>query len=434
MTAALPIAERVTDLRQFLDTSKIGFAVEEAKFGPNNPWQIRDGAIVHPSGGFFSVVGVKHADGQSAVMLYQPQSAQTGIITSTINGKRCYLLQARPEPGTFGSSQYGPTVQATPANYLRMHGGRATPYVDYFSIYRSDTTPFADTTQLDLGRRYFQKSKRLMSVECTGTLPVVRNYVWATAEAVLDSLRQSAFFNIDLRSFFATLPWLEELGLLPRDPRVQSSASATLRPEVIGAVYAKLRYAIPHAQFVPLESLTNWRITERGVFEIETHQGFNVEMYRVCAPGREVESWVQPLVNSKGRGLAVLYARMNGTGGFEVFIRASAEAGFQTGCALVPSVLRYPGETQVDDVELDAALACVEQETLITTEESDEGGRFYNDDSEYQVRLIKSAAPATGPNAFWVSVAELKHFLESSNLCSIQLRGLASLLLGSVDD
>lgn len=431
---ALNAAHSADELTTFLERSKIGFDVQKAVFDDSNPWQLVNGAIAHTTGGFFTIVGIEFSsDCETGVYLFQPQSAITGMLTTVQEGQRYFLLQARAEPGTHGNAQYGPTVQSTPANFLRMHGGLRTPYVDYFYEFRKDAVPFADTVQLDLGRRYYLKSKRLILVECHGEVKVGSNYVRASSTAIKQSLLRPSFFNIDLRSFFAVMPWDRVLGIAPIEPAVNISAALPPRPEVMARLMTSLRPNPPQARFIPLEKLGNWRITERGLFEKEPRQGFSVEIYRVNAPGREVTSWVQPLVNSANIGHAVLYCRVNPPEVLEVLVQVGREPGLSTGVALLPSVLHYPGDSGDRKTRVEETMASFSQVMLARTTESDEGGRFYNDVSIYEIILINGGAPdCDEPHMAWISISELKQFLTWSNFCSIQLRGLASMFL-SID-
>ncbi len=63
--------------------------------------------------------------------------------------------------------------------------------------------------------------------------------------------------------------------------------------------------------------------------------------------------------------------------------------------------------------------------------ESDEGGRFLNDASSYQLRLVDSNMENAN-GVIWLNLAESRWFLVHSNFCAIQLRGILSLLLGDL--
>ena len=66
----------------------------------------------------------------------------------------------------------------------------------------------------------------------------------------------------------------------------------------------------------------------------------------------------------------------------------------------------------------------------LETKESDEGGRFFRDASRYGLVRVDDGVAPSDDDGLWLRISELKHFLSMSNICTIQLRGLASLLLG----
>lgn len=422
------ICDSLVDLRHILETSQTGFQLRRISWFEAGAWQLQQGAFLHRSGGFFSVVGVELADrpGEGRVYLYQPQSALTGLLSTRIAGELHVLLQARVEPGTFGIAQYGPTIQSTPANYLALHGGKTTAYVEYFSAPMAGVRPYGDTMQLDLGERYWMKSKRLILSECTAEIPVEPNFTWVSARAIREGLIESALFNIDLRSFFAVMPWGAE-GLVPASGQIRRSLALPTRPQVLGQLVARLGGKPRQGRFVDLAQLDNWQLSEMGLFEKMPRDGFSIEFFAVEAPGREVGRWVQPLLNSHASGHVVLLCRL-GDSGFEVLVRAAPESGLQTGSALLPSYLLYPGAEAGTGVPPDEWEGLP---ILAGTMESDEGGRFYQDTSRYELRLCEPGrCPELSEGSVWVTVSELKALLSISNLCSIQLRGLASMLPG----
>jgi hypothetical protein len=95
-----------------------------------------------------------------------------------------------------------------------------------------------------------------------------------------------------------------------------------------------------------------------------------------------------------------------------------------TAFALHPSYVRYPGVAQSDPDWLAAA------RPWSATMESDEGGRFFRDTSSYEIVRVDDADMSSADGQ-WLRLSELKAMLRVSNLCSIQLRGVASQLLGA---
>ncbi len=422
-------ADTTEKLQSVLDGAKIGFDLQRVGWREAGSWKIHDGMLSHASGGFFSVAGVEFPDTpqHDGVFLYQPQSAITGLLTTRINGEVCALLQARVEPGTLGTAQFGPTVQSTPANYQKLHGGRSTPYFEHFSTGMLSAHPYSDTTQLDLGERYWMKSKRLILAQCSPELPVTHNYVWATPAALQQGVLRDAFFNIDLRSLLALMPW-DSGHLAPRSNQVSRSLAREVRAGVLGHLFAAMKGRPRTANFVPIDQLKNWHKSDTGLKEWHEHQGFGVDFFEVQALGREVDHWVQPMVVTGTPGRAVLLCRLRGKH-LEVLVTLGSETGLQTGSALLPSSLRYPG--CISEVGTPGK-ACDAMTPIASTMESDEGGRFYQSVSRYELRWCEDTPPCSeGKHQSWITIAELRVMLAISNCCAIQLRGLASMLLGS---
>jgi oxidase EvaA len=286
--------------------------------------------------------------------------------------------------------------------------------------------PYGDTVQLDLGERYWMKSKRLILAECTPDLLVQPQFVWVSFAVLRQGVLRDAFFNIDLRSLLAVMSW-DDGHLSPVSPDVCRSLAAPVRADVLGGLLARIRGTPGRARFVALETLENWRISQGGLTEKHRRQGFDIELFEVEAQGREVSKWVQPMVVTATWGHAVLLCRL-GAVGLEVLVRVESETGLQTGSALLPTYLQYPGcTTDSDTVD-------IEWETLpliAGTLESDEGGRFYHNLSRYELRWCQEQNPLdNSADHAWIRISELKALLLQSNCCSIQLRGLASMLIG----
>ena len=420
-------AAHLDDLEHFLDERRKDFVLERVSLAETKGWMLDQGILKHETGGFFSVVGASFEHGGDRVLLFQPQSAVAGLLTRFADGEAQFLLQARAEPGTQGSAQYAPTMQSTLANYLGMHGGKPAAYADQFIRHHPSLERIVhESEQLDLGERYLCKTKRSTVLECKPDLDIEDGFIWVGESVLSDAVTRSYFLNTDLRAMLGVVPWTARPGspngVAPRSPLVGASLALPLDPERIGAICSRLSGRPAACRFKPLQELDNWDITPQGFVERERRQGFAIEFYYCEAKGREVRSWCQPLLNSGGSGYAALYCREVGSA-LEVLVRTGSESGLKTGQALLPTVLHYPDRTQ--------AAAPAPGKVLVSTMESDEGGRFLSDTSCYEIVQV-THDHATGAGESWVNVAELKWFLAHSNLCSIQLRGLASMLLGEL--
>lgn len=419
------IAQTIHELDAIRNSGRKNFHVEKVRHNEVPDWKLVNGALQHRSKGFFNVVGVTSgaAHNTERVMLYQPQAAINGLLYTRIEGSTYYLIQARAEPGNVDEVQFGPTLQSTPANYMRLHGGAISPYANAFIAFDAKVRIIADTTQSDLGERYLMKSKRVIVAEHSGGLTVAPGFVWASAAAIRDALARSTYVNSDLRSLCALAPWMADDGspweLHPKSFHARKSLQRSVRGDIIGAIFTRDRSRTNTPDFIPLERVENCRIDEWGIHEIEPRHGFSVEFYRVHAELREVLTWSQPLLNSSGRGYCGLACRESKEG-LEVQVRVVREFGLALGWGIGPSISAYPG----------AKGNILPANTILTsTVESYEGGRFFKDESTFELFMSNDAENASDPDCFWVNLAELKTLLNTSNLCTIELRCLASFLL-----
>ena len=431
VTNSPPIADSLAYLSQLLQESREGFEVQPIGLADMPSWHWHNGALSHVSGGFFSVVGVRFDPAcgvpgrRDGVYLYQPQSAFNGLLMCEMDGEQHFLLQARAEPGNVGKAQFGPTVQSTPANYLRVHGGKTTPYFEWFSTFRADVRVSHDSVQLDLGGRYLFKSKRVVVAQCPANIAVQEGFAWVPARLLNAAVAQSTLLNTDLRALLGVCAWGKQPGgLVPVNALVQRSSSLPLRPDAVADVVQALQCqgAAAYA-WHDIAQMPGWRVSGDGIHEVSGAQGFDVGYFAVEARRREVARWQQPLIRSRSQGCARLLCR-EVVGALEVLVQVGAEPGLQTGRALLPSYLRYPGAAGDD--------AGVSGNVLLSTLESDEGGRFFQDASVYEVVLV--GADFAAPQGCWLRVSELKWLLACSNFCTIQLRVLASMLLGHLGE
>ena len=86
----------------------------------------------------------------------------------------------------------------------------------------------------------------------------------------------------------------------------------------------------------------------------------------------------------------------------------------------LPSEVAYPGE--------DKEVCLVNGEVLVDLVQSEEGGRFLENENRYQLIEIDEQSDVDD-ECVWVDSSEFKTLLATSNMVSIQLRCIASLLL-----
>ncbi|GAA4496430.1 NDP-hexose 2,3-dehydratase family protein [Pseudaeromonas paramecii] len=157
-------------------------------------WRLDEeqGSIVHHSGEFFRVDGIRVTDSTDREVSggwEQPILTQIGydggilgLIRKRINDVPHYLVEAKAEPGNPNIVQISPTVQATFSNIKRAHGGKATPFVQYFmNPEDNNATVIFDRWMSEDGGRLFNKRNKSMIVEVDVlNVPATTRYKWLT--------------------------------------------------------------------------------------------------------------------------------------------------------------------------------------------------------------------------------------------------------------
>lgn len=425
MNKRISIAENSNQLQLFLENTlnRSKFEISKIRLSDQNEWNLNNGFLSHKSNGFFHVVGLRNNQtSQEHVVLYQPQGAYNGLAICKIDGLVYVLLQARIEPGNTGIAQFGPTIQSTPANYLKFHGGKDTPYLSLFLGCNANVAkPIANNTQLDLGKRYFQKTKILSYVELNELIETKENMIWVPINVVLEVLCHNNYLNTDLRSMLSVFDWE-----LFTNKRTNQKNSLNEFNSVSLSLAEKLSLQKPW-HLIPLSELSRWKVNDDGIIDI-SDSGVFVNMYHVSCTNREVKAWSQPLFGINNRGLVILLLRRINDQ-YEFLVSIESEFGISTGKAIAPSYLVYPEDSNKLEI---ASQLFDEKEIIKEMILSEEGGRFYRNENIYQVILVNNEFDIS-ENQYWISGNDLKNVLKSSNMATIQLRCIASLVLDLIN-
>lgn len=331
------------------------------------------------------------------------------MIFTEINGAIHTLIHARFEPGNPNFYQYGPTIQSTAANYLRVHGGKATPYYEFFAGYAAEITPLYTTTQFDLEHRYFQKTKVLSYLWANEAFEPEPNFVWASVDELAQLMNESECFNPDLRSLLILFDWTRIPGY-----------SGTIRsylPDYGITTQSKSHFV--NWRIIPIQSLKRWKVTEEGIIDSDA-EGLHVRMYDIYCQSRENPSWIQPLMEASTEGLVQLGIRNNGTE-TKYLLTHHHCMGVGPQGVLLPSFWRYPGQ----DRNYGAFLTGTVIHDFI---QSDEGGRFIRHANRFQVVQVDYDI-ILQPGQSWVTESQLRNLLLTSNLVGFSLRIALSALL-----
>jgi dTDP-4-dehydro-6-deoxy-alpha-D-glucopyranose 2,3-dehydratase len=410
------------------------FSVEPVEFAELDHWSFAPdtGDLIHDSGGFFQIRGVRAArdepDGEawSQPIIDQPEVGILGIVTKEIDGVLCLLMQAKMEPGNVNTIQLSPTVQATRSNYLRRHGGAPTRYLEYF---REETRcrVLADVLQSEHGTRFYRKRNRNIIVEIDDTPELTEEYRWLTLGQVYAMLLDDNVVNMDTRSVLSCLPLSGPATDEPADPFAAATLLSLNARHDLADVQRWLNHckasATLTASLIPLREAQGW---QRGPREIVHENGrhFKVIAAAIRATSREVSSWTQPLIAPCGQGvIGFLASRASGV--LEVLVHARQEIGLRDEIEMGPTVQCNPVSGKRRPY-LDVIETASPSDFRYDVVQSEEGGRFYHGENRYAIVEVdddfRRAQPLPGYR--WVTLGQLAELLPHSGYLSVEARSL----------
>lgn len=398
------------------------FRCEPASLKASSAWQLHDGAIVHKSGRFFSVIGLQwEADGvrHSQAFLDQQEVGTLGFVVREHHGERQILCHAKVEPGNVGAVQIAPTCQATRSNLDRVHGGQTPPYADVFTNGMGES--ISESLQSEQGSRFFRKRNLNVVLVCEDVGIEDAQHRWLPLSLFCHMLTEDFLVNTDARSVICSSDWRQLFGrplfsgsgdfsrALRRSFEMPANEEALMR---VASRMQALRDQMPAPSSCSLERLPSWSLDpdryetligpEHAILHIRTH-----------SETREVSDWDQPVFCSKAQARQTLLCSR---------IRGQLRFGFR--------YLREPGLLNAVEFaptlagELPAELAAAHNH--LTVRQSDEGGRFFHDVTEYSIREIDR--PLVDRGVAWLTLAEVQRLLPHGYFNN-EARSALSLLL-----
>jgi hypothetical protein len=425
------------------------FHVAPVPFGLLDGWNFVPGSgdLVHETGRFFSVVGTHvrtdygHVHEWWQPIIDQPDGAILGIVAKETDGVLRFLMQAKMEPGNVNAVQLSPTVQATPSNFLRVHKGHGSRYIEYFTE-PGRARVLVDVLQSEQGSWFRGKRNRNVVAEATGEVAPHDDFIWLTLGEILALLRRPHLLNMDARTVLSCLPLPAPEAAIGDD-----GFRAALRSSIVGAGGTtlhshaevqswlsgrKVGYALS-ADPVPLNSVIGWRRNDREIYH-EDGRYFTVVGVSVQATNREVGSWCQPLLAPRGEGLvAFVVRRIDGV--LYILARADLRSGYRDTVELGPTVQCTPDNyANLPDDRLPRYLDLVRSPGVTVhydVRQSEEGGRFQRALTRHVIVEVDDAFPIrTPPDFLWVTAAQLTALTRASYQVNIEARSLALCLHG----
>lgn len=404
-------------------------------------WRMDEWSLRHETGRYFSVIA-GHDGRQEHILIDQPEIGILGFLFCGEGAERRWLLQHKPEPGNLPFAQWAPSVQATVSNYQRIHGGKPTAFLDWFT--GADPVRH-DVLGSEQGDRFLNKFnrnvKRSVPLEFgAGELP--SHYAWVSSAGMRAKLREDFAVNTDARSVLASGAWC-----LLADAAQQIFLSGPLPSTLAEAFHRSLldssperaargktllrsvqqRHALPFHR-LPFAALDAHVVSPSG---IHTLGGEPALGYFDCAlPHREVPRWQQPLLERSETAEHVLLFRVEG--GLAWFlVTALPEPGFADNRAEFGPSLQSghtPGKQSIEAIR--ATLEQGDFTVVSAIHQTDEGGRFYRNVGRFILaEWTGDPAAVGGPWSAWLTLGDLESFSGQRGRLTNELRTLLSLVL-----
>lgn len=423
--------------------------VDRIPFHKSDEWEFEEATstLRHSTGRFFTIQGYRGDLGERAPvfqpLINQPETGTQGFIIRRTRTELELLVQARTEPGNIGLVQIGPTIQATYSNYTAVHNGRQQPFLELFHHpEKFGARLLVDTIQPELGSKFLRKWNRNIVIESNRfedfSDPMFR---WVSLKTLTGLMRLDHIVNNDARLVVGLLALECGAGLFEGlqtelshtvSESFESESSRTFESvgEASGWLAQIRSRQILNVQDVPLNELPGWIISDD---EIRHQDGlyFSAIQVRVHAADREVSDWDQPLLASHQKGEITLVCQ-EFEGALNFLLCVEPQLGNANGAELQPTYCfdnEEPQETPQSIAEL------LKDDRLVNrfaVDASDEGGRFYQCVSRYEIRQLHPSVKADLPeNYAWLTLGQIRSLLHGTDAVSDESRSILSLFLSA---
>ena len=408
----------------------------------------------HISGKFFSIDGIEVNTNWGSVPVWhqpiinQPEIGLLGIITKEINGILYFLMQAKIEPGNINCVQLSPTIQATKSNYTQVHKGDKPIYLDYF-LNLNPSLVLLDQLQSEQGGRFMRKRNRNVIIQVFDEIEVYKDFCWLTLAQIIKLISRNNTVNMDTRTVISGIPFgnymsnitdfysnFFELYQYHSRYNIEFLKSALNSEHSLHSIddvitwftHLKAKYDL-EIKPIPLTELKDWEITDSDIHHVQ-NKYFKIIGVDVEIASREVRKWTQPMMEPAQEGLcAFVIKKIDDL--YHFIVQAKIECGTFDILEMAPTVQCLTGnyrETAAGGLPfLDYVLNAKPEQIIHDTLQSEEGGRFYEEQNRNIIILADDDFDLSLPdNYIWMTLNQMKLFLKFNNYLNIQARSLIS--------
>ena len=376
-------------------------------------WKVGEKKIYNLKKAFFSILPFEFK--MNTKKWYQPLIIQKevgilGILKKKIKSEDYYLLQAKVEPGNSNGIQLSPTIQATKSNYLRKHGGKSTSYLNFF-IKQSKKNKILSSFRLsEQGTRYFNKSNKNILIDLKNQkIKKLKNFIWVNRKNLQYLLNKKNLLNMDTISVISCSIKKNNFD------KPLNNFQNILR--TIKNIKKNIQVKKKIVSFADLKS---WKILNDKIFDIEK-KFFSIIFLKIKSNSREVNKWSQPIISDHFISLnGFLIKKVNKTNHY--LLNATQEPGLNDPkFTSSVSIKNYRKSIKNKKIKF---LNFLSKKNVLKFVNSDEGGRFYKNESHNIISIISEKDNIILPKNFiWASHNQVVNLIKK-NLLTIEARNL----------
>ena len=378
-------------------------------------WKIDNKKIYNKNKNFFSIVPFRFEVNKKSdwfqPLIIQNEVGILGILKKKYKALDYYLLQAKVEPGNVNGIQLSPTVQATKSNYLRKHGGKKTNYLNYFIKNNNGIKVLSNLRLSEQGTRYFNKSNKNILIDVKNKkINKLHNYIWVTKKNLIYLLNKKNLLNMDTISVLS------------------SSIQKNIKDNPINKnlnifnllIRFKKKYIIKKEK-IAFKQLVNWKTFKDKITDTNNNF-FSILFLKVTTNSREVKKWYQPIINDHFTSLnGFLVKTVNETNHY--LLKIDQEPGF-TSPKFTSTVAIKNYNPKKINLKINFLYYFTRKKKMMKFINSDEGGRFYKNETHNLVYVLSSKDKISlRRNFIWASHNQVINLI-NKNLLSIEARNL----------
>ena len=372
--------------------------------------------IEHETKNFFKIAGFNIKTNYPKIYKYsQPLIIQNEIGYLVIfkyasKLKNFYLFQLKFEPGNKNYLQLSPSIQATKSNYTRIHNGKKTRFLKYL---KNKKLIKLNSSQPEQGTRYINKLNKNMIIQLNKKIKIPKNYIWLSKQDIIVLSKINNMLNMDTLSILSCFLKKEIEGFKINNDK----AILKIYNNFKNKFYCKL-------EIVSLLNLNDWIYTKNFISDLKK-KFFKIVSLKIKTNIREVRGWCQPIISDHFKSLNVLFFKIENSVKFYL-CKIIIEPGYQTPVFTCTVMKKNFTKKNYNIIGLDKKQYTIKKKIIDVTN-SDEGGRFLNNQSKNIACEIKEIKNMQKQNYVWISYNQMIDLIKQKKV-SIELRNLFGII------